>query len=76
MLAAPQALAATSAIAAPVASGPIVWGFRQAKCVDDLGNPTSNDTPIVISDCNDGFGPTDGEADVTGFGSAGRHPGG
>ena len=54
LAAAPQALAATSGIAAPVASGPIVSGFRQTKCVDDLGNSTINDTPIVISDCNGG----------------------
>ncbi len=53
LLAAPQAaLAATAATAIPVASGPIVSGYHSTKCVDDLGDATSNDTPIVISDCN------------------------
>ncbi len=50
--AAPQALAAAPVMAAPVATGPIVSGYHKTKCVDDLGDSTINDTPIVISDCN------------------------
>lgn len=52
LLAAPQAALAAAATAIPVASGPIVSGYHNTKCVDDLGDATSNDTPIVISDCN------------------------
>jgi hypothetical protein len=52
LTAAPQALAAVSAVAAPVASGPIVSGYHTTKCVDDLGNSANNLTPVVISDCN------------------------
>ena len=53
LAAAPQAAFAAAAItAAPVASGPIVSGYHKTKCVDDSGDSTSNDTPIVISDCN------------------------
>jgi Ricin-type beta-trefoil lectin domain len=53
MLAPAQAaLAGVRLTAAPAATGPIVSGLRSTKCVDDLGNATANDTPIVISDCN------------------------
>jgi len=53
LAAAPQAaLASTSIVAVPVATGPIVSGYRTTKCVDDLGNSSVNDTPVVISDCN------------------------
>ena len=48
LAAAPQAALATITPAV----GPIVSGYHQTKCVDDLGNATKNDTPVVISDCN------------------------
>jgi hypothetical protein len=46
------ALATVHLTATPVATGAIVSGDKSTKCVDDLGNATANDTPIVISDCN------------------------
>ena len=48
LVAAPQAALATITLA----TGPIVSGYHKTKCVDDLGNATKNDTPVVISDCN------------------------
>jgi hypothetical protein len=33
-------------------TGPIVSGYRITKCIDDSGDGTANDTPVVISDCN------------------------
>jgi hypothetical protein len=33
-------------------TGPIVSGYRTFKCLDDLGNATANDSPVVISQCN------------------------
>src|SRR5260370_42403910 len=49
----PQAASAsTPAASSGPVTGPIVSGWRHTKCVDDLGNATRNDTPIVISDCN------------------------
>jgi hypothetical protein len=35
-------------------TGPIISGFRSAKCVTDLGNGTVNNTPVVISTCTGG----------------------
>jgi hypothetical protein len=52
LLPAQAALASVHMAATPVATGAIVSGDRSTKCVDDLGNATANDTPIVISDCN------------------------
>jgi Ricin-type beta-trefoil lectin domain len=46
------ALASVRAMATPTATGAIVSGDKSTKCVDDLGNATKNDTPIVIWDCN------------------------
>jgi len=34
------------------ATGPIVSGYHNTKCVDDLGDSATNDTPVVIFDCN------------------------
>jgi hypothetical protein len=33
-------------------TGPIVSGYRTAKCVDDSGNSTANDTKIVMGTCD------------------------
>ena len=50
---APQAgLASTRAVAALPATGPIVSGYQKNKCIDDLGDATTNKTPIVMWDCN------------------------
>jgi alpha-tubulin suppressor-like RCC1 family protein len=35
------------------ATGPIVSGYHKTKCIDDSGDASTNDTAIVISDCND-----------------------
>ncbi len=34
------------------AAGPIVSGYRKAKCIDDSKGSAANDTPVVIGDCN------------------------
>ena len=36
----------------PGATGPIISGYRHAKCIDDHNNSAANDTPVVIGDCN------------------------
>jgi hypothetical protein len=47
------ALAATTAKPAIVApAGPIISGFRNSVCVDDLGDATKNDTPVVMWTCS------------------------
>jgi len=40
------------AITTPAGPGPIVSGYNKMKCLDDLGDSTRNDTPIVMWDCN------------------------
>jgi Ricin-type beta-trefoil lectin domain len=53
LMAAPQAALASAAVMpTPVASGPIVASHHTTKCVDDLGDSSKNDTPIVVSGCN------------------------
>jgi Ricin-type beta-trefoil lectin domain len=47
-----SATVAASTRATPSATGPIASGYRTAKCVDDSGDATANDTPVVIGDCN------------------------
>ena len=34
------------------ATGPIISGYRKAKCVDDSKGSSANDTPVVIRTCN------------------------
>ncbi len=53
LMLAPQAgLASTRAVMALPATGPIVSGYHKNKCIDDLGDSTKRDTPVVIWDCN------------------------
>ena len=53
LMLAPQAgLASTRAVVAVPATGPIVSGYHKNKCIDDLGDATKNNTPIVMWDCN------------------------
>jgi hypothetical protein len=49
---APQAAMASTAPAGIGDTGPIVSGYRSYVCVDDLGNGTANNTPIVTWACN------------------------
>ena len=38
--------------AATAPTGPIVSGYRQAKCIDDRGDSARNDNPVVMWTCN------------------------
>ena len=49
---APQAALAAGATVASATTGPIVSGYQRSKCIDDLGDSTKNDTPIVMWRCN------------------------
>ena len=42
------------AVASPrqAPTGPIISGYKSAKCIDDLRDSAKNDTPAVIADCN------------------------
>jgi YVTN family beta-propeller protein len=44
------AIAITLVPLTPAPTGLIVSGYNNAKCVDDLGDSASNDTPAVVSD--------------------------
>ena len=48
--------ASAAATVTPGAPGPIVSGDSPAKCVDDAGDSSANDTPVVIGDCNGSAG--------------------
>ena len=38
--------------AVPSAAGPIVSGYHTTACIDDLGDSSVNDTPVVMWGCN------------------------
>jgi Ricin-type beta-trefoil lectin domain len=54
LLCAPQTAFASAAPRGVGDTGPIISGYRAAKCVADLANGLANDTPVVISTCTGG----------------------
>jgi hypothetical protein len=53
LVSAPQAaLASTPATVTPAGPGPIVSGYHKTVCVDDLGDSSANNTPVVTWTCN------------------------
>ena len=53
LMLAPQAgLASTRTGATVPVTGPIVSGYHKNRCIDDLGDATKNDTPVVMWGCN------------------------